>query len=149
MEAQCLATVAVAEVNRGELAASVNAGHAALKIGREINNEWTQALAATNLSQGLIEEGRYGEALRTAQEGVRIARKLPDPVLPLIALYAAGNAHQAMLGLEEARTMYQEVAGDVAAGYHGRGAYSWLAGSARIEPWPATRKRRTVTRWTR
>jgi len=108
MEAQCLATATVAEVNRGELAASVNAGRAALKIGREINNEWTQALAATNLSQGLIEEGRYGEALRTAQEGVRIACKLPDPVLPLISLYAAGNAHQAMLGLEEAQTMYEE-----------------------------------------
>jgi tetratricopeptide (TPR) repeat protein len=114
MEAQCLATVAVAEVNRGELAASVNAGRAALKIGREINNEWTQALAATNLSQGLIEEGRYGEAIRTTQEGVRVARKLPDPVLPLIALYAAGNAHQAVMGLEEAHTMYQEAL-DVAA----------------------------------
>jgi tetratricopeptide (TPR) repeat protein len=108
MEAQCLATVAVAEVNRGELAASVRAGRAALKIGREINNEWTQALAATNLSQGLIEEGQLGEALRTAQEGARLARTLPDPVLPLIALYAAGNAHQAMLALEEAQTMYRE-----------------------------------------
>ena len=31
MEAQCLSTVAVAEVNRGELAASVSAGRAALK----------------------------------------------------------------------------------------------------------------------
>jgi tetratricopeptide (TPR) repeat protein len=108
MEAQCLSTVAVAEVNRGELAASVKAGRAALKIGEKINNEWAQALAATNLSQGLIEEGRYGEALRTARKGVRIARKLPDPVLPLISLYAAGNAHQAMLGLEEARTMYEK-----------------------------------------
>jgi len=108
MEAQCLATVAVAEVNRGELPASVRAGRAALKIGREINNEWTQALAATNLSQGLIEEGSYGEALCSAQEGVRLARKVPDPVLPLIAHYAAGNAHQAVLGLEEAQTMYQE-----------------------------------------
>jgi DNA-binding SARP family transcriptional activator len=114
MEAQCLATVTVAEVNRGELAASVNAGRAALKLGREINNEWTQALAATNLSQGLIEQGQLGEAIRTAQEGVRLARKLPDPVLPLIALYAAGNAHQAILGLEEARTMYRESL-DVAA----------------------------------
>lgn len=108
MEAQCLATIALGEVNHGELEASVDAGRAALKIGREINNEWSQALAATNLSQGLIEEGRYGEALRTAQEGVRIARKLPNPGLALLALYAAGNAHQAVLGLEEAQTMYQE-----------------------------------------
>jgi DNA-binding SARP family transcriptional activator len=108
MEAQCLVTLTVAEVNRGEIAASVDAGRAALKIGREINNEWMQALAATNLSQGLIEEGRLGEALRTAQEGARLARKVPDPVLPLLALYAAGNAHQAILRLEEAQTMYQE-----------------------------------------
>jgi DNA-binding SARP family transcriptional activator/predicted ATPase len=108
MEAQCLATVAVAEVNRGELASSVRAGRAALKIAHEINNEWAQALAATNLSQGLIEEGSYGEALCSAQEGVRLARRVPDPVLPLIAHYAAGNAHQAVLGLEEAQTMYQE-----------------------------------------
>ena len=108
MEAQCLATVAVAEVNRGEPGASVNAGLAALKLGREINNEWSQALAAANLSQGLIEEGSYGEALRTVQEGVRLARKLPNPVLLLLALYAAGNAHQAILRLEEAHPMYQE-----------------------------------------
>ncbi|CAN5755283.1 hypothetical protein BH20ACT12_BH20ACT12_02370 [soil metagenome] len=108
MEAQCLATVALGEVNRGELGASVNAGRAALKIGREINNEWSQALAATNLGHGLTEEGRYGEAIRAAQEGVRIARKLPNPGLPLLALYSLGNAHQAVLGLEEAQTMYQE-----------------------------------------
>jgi tetratricopeptide (TPR) repeat protein len=86
----------------------VNAGRTALKIGREINNEWAQALAATNLSHGLIEEGQLGEALRTTQEGVRIARKLPNPVLPLLALHAAGNAYQAVLGLEEAQTIYQE-----------------------------------------
>jgi tetratricopeptide (TPR) repeat protein len=108
MEAQCLTTATVAEVNRGELAASVSAGRAALKIGREINNEWTQALAAANLSQGLIEGGQLGEALGTAREGARLARELPDPVLPLLALYAAGNAYQAILGLEEAQTMYQE-----------------------------------------
>lgn len=108
MEAQCLATVALGELNRGALGASVNAGHAALKIGREINNDWSQALAATNLSQGLIEEARYGEALRAAHEGVRIARTLPNPGLLLLGLYAAGNAHQAVLGLEEAQTMYQE-----------------------------------------
>ncbi|HZC18276.1 MAG TPA: tetratricopeptide repeat protein, partial [Rubrobacteraceae bacterium] len=106
--AHCLATVAVGEVNRGELEASVRAGRAALKIGREINNEWSQAIASTNLGHGLTEEGRYGEALRAAQEGVRIARKLPNPMLLLLALYSLGNAHQAVLGLEEAQTMYQE-----------------------------------------
>jgi tetratricopeptide (TPR) repeat protein len=111
MEAQCLATVAVAEVNRGDPAASVRAGRAALNIAHEINNEWIRALAATNLSQGFVEQGRYGEALRTARDGIRIARKVPDPVLPLISLYAAGNAHQAMLGLEEARTMYEKALG--------------------------------------
>jgi len=108
MEAQCLATVALGEVNRGELGASVNAGRAALKIGREINNEWSQALAATNLAHGLTEGGRYGEAIRAAQEGVRVARTLPNPGLPFLALYSLGNAHQAVLGLEEAQTMYQE-----------------------------------------
>jgi tetratricopeptide (TPR) repeat protein len=37
-----------------------------------------------------------------------LARKLPDPVLPLISLYAVGNAHQAILGLEEAQAMYHK-----------------------------------------
>lgn len=108
MEAQCLAMVALGEVNRGELAASVSAGRAALKIGREINNEWSRALAAANLSQGLTEDGHYGEALRTAREGARIARNLPNPVLALLALYWLGNALQAVLGLQDARSMYQE-----------------------------------------
>jgi predicted ATPase/DNA-binding SARP family transcriptional activator len=108
MEAHSLSTVAVGEVNRGEPGASVNAGRAALKVGREINNDWSQALASTNLAHGLTEEGRYGEALRTAQEGVRIARRLPSPGLPLLALYSLGNAYQAVLELENAQTTYQE-----------------------------------------
>jgi DNA-binding SARP family transcriptional activator/tetratricopeptide (TPR) repeat protein len=108
MEAHCLATLAAAEVNRGAPGAGVSAGRTAMKIGREINNEWPQAMAAANLSPGLIEEGRYGEALCAAKEAVRIARKLPNPVLPLLALLSLGNAHQAVLGLEKAQTMYQE-----------------------------------------
>jgi ATP/maltotriose-dependent transcriptional regulator MalT len=108
MEAQCLATLAVAEVNHGELAANASAGRAALKIGREINNEWLQASVAAVLSQCLIEEGSYGEAIRISREGARIARKLPEPGLLHIALYALGNAHQAVLRLQEARTLYRE-----------------------------------------
>jgi DNA-binding SARP family transcriptional activator len=108
MEGQCLATLAVAYVNHGELSASVSAGREAVKIAREINNDWLQALAAANLSQGLIEGGHYGEALHAAREGVRIARKLPDPVASLITLYSLGSAYQAMLALEEAQTIYQE-----------------------------------------
>jgi tetratricopeptide (TPR) repeat protein len=96
-------------VNRGQPGASVNAGRAALTIAREINNEWSQALAAADLSQALIEVGLYSEALRTAQEGVGAARKLPEPGFLLrIALYAVGTAYQAMLGLEEALTIYRE-----------------------------------------
>ncbi|HZA46387.1 MAG TPA: AAA family ATPase [Rubrobacter sp.] len=108
MEAQCLATLAVAEVNRGELAANASAGRAALKIGREINNEWLQASVAAVLSQCLIEEGSYGEAIRISREGARIARKLPEPGMLHLALYSLGNAHQAVLGLQEARTFYRE-----------------------------------------
>ena len=33
---------------------------------------------------------------------------MPSPGLPLLALYSLGNAYQAVLGLEEAQTMYQE-----------------------------------------
>jgi tetratricopeptide (TPR) repeat protein len=108
MEAQCLATLSVAEVNRGELAASVDAGRAAMKIARKSNNEWSQVLAAANLSQGLTEGGHYSEALRVTREAVRMARKLPDPILPLISLFSLGNVYQAMLGLDEAQTAYQE-----------------------------------------
>ena len=108
MEAQCLATLAVAEVNRGDPAAGVRAGREATRIAREINNQWTLALAAANLSQGLTEGGHYGEALRVALEGVRVARNLPDPVATLVSLYSLGNVYQAMLDLEDAQTTYRE-----------------------------------------
>ena len=89
-------------VNCGEPQAGVNAGQAALDIGLEIKNIWAQVYSVLNLNHALLEVGEYEQALRVTQQGVEMARTLPNPTLLFFLLTVLGVVHQAMLSLEEA-----------------------------------------------
>jgi DNA-binding SARP family transcriptional activator len=102
MEVLCLCLLALGHVNRGEPLTGVNAGRAALDISVEINNLWAQVYSVLNLNHALLEIGEYEEALRITQQGVEMARTLPNPTLLLFMLTVSGAVHQAMLRLEEA-----------------------------------------------
>jgi tetratricopeptide (TPR) repeat protein len=108
MGALCLSALSVAKVNLGEPRAGVDLGRAALDVSAGIGNAWVRWVSAGDLSYGLVELGRYGEALRVAREGVELARKLPNPTVPFFAFTMLGNAYQATLGLEDARVAYLE-----------------------------------------
>jgi tetratricopeptide (TPR) repeat protein len=101
MEVLCLCLLALGHVNRGEPQAGVNAGRAALDISLEINNVWAQVYSVLNLNHALLEMGEYEEALRVTQQGVEMARTLPNPTLLFFMLTVLGAVHQAMLRLEE------------------------------------------------
>jgi tetratricopeptide (TPR) repeat protein len=80
----------------------VNAGQAALGISLEIKNIWARVYSVLNLNHALLEVGEYEQALRVTQQGVEMARTLPNPTLLFFLLTVLGAVHQAMLSLEEA-----------------------------------------------
>ncbi len=108
MEVLCLCLLALGHVNRGEPLTGVNAGRAALDISLEINNMWAQVYSVLNLNHALLEIGDYEEALRITQQGVEMARTLPNPTLLLFMLTVSGAVQQAMLRLEEAHETLME-----------------------------------------
>jgi len=86
----------------------VNAGQAALDIGLEIKNIWAQVYSVLNLNHALLEVGEYEQALRVTQQGVEMARTLPNPTLLFFLLTVLGAVHQAMLQLVEAHAALRE-----------------------------------------
>ncbi|MGH2498195.1 MAG: ATP-binding protein [Ktedonobacteraceae bacterium] len=102
MEVLCLCLLALGHVNCGKPQAGVNAGQAALDISLEIKNIWAQVYSVLNLNHALLEVGEYEQALRVTQQGVEMARTLPNPTLLFFLLTVLGAVHQAMLSLEEA-----------------------------------------------
>jgi predicted ATPase len=108
MEVLCLCLLALGHVNRGEPLTGVNAGRAALDISLEINNMWAQVYSVLNLNHALLETGDYEEALRITQQGVEMARTLPNPTLLFLMLTVSGAVQQAMLRLEEAHETLME-----------------------------------------
>jgi tetratricopeptide (TPR) repeat protein len=108
MEVLCLGLLALGHVNLGEPQAGVHVARVALDLSQQINNVWVQAYSVLNLNHTLLEVGEYEEALRVTQQGVELARTLPDPTLLFFLLTVLGAAHQALLSLEEARTTLME-----------------------------------------
>jgi tetratricopeptide (TPR) repeat protein len=108
MEVLCLCLLALGHVNCGEPRAGMSAGQAAFDISLEIKNIWAQVYSVLNLNHALLEVGAYEQALRVTQQGVEMARTLPNPILLFFLLTALGAAHQAMLSLEEAHEALRE-----------------------------------------
>jgi ATP/maltotriose-dependent transcriptional regulator MalT len=108
MEVLCLCLLALGHVNCGEPQAGVNAGQTALDISLEIKNIWAQVYSVLNLNHALLEVGEYEQAQRVTQQGVEMARTLPNPTLLYFMLTVLGAVHQAMLSLEEAHAVLIE-----------------------------------------
>ncbi|MFL5704884.1 MAG: ATP-binding protein, partial [Ktedonobacteraceae bacterium] len=108
MEVFCLCLLALGHVNCGEPQAGMNAGRVALDISLEIKNIWAQVYSVLNLNHALLEVGEYEQALRVTQQGVEMARTLPNPTLLFFLLTVLGAVHQAMLSLEEAHEALRE-----------------------------------------
>lgn len=108
MEVLCLCLLALGHVNCGEPRAGVSAGQAALDISLQIKNTWAQVYSVLNLNHALLEVGEYEQALRVTQQGVEMARTLPNAPLLFFLLTVLGVVHQAMLSLEEAQAALRE-----------------------------------------
>jgi DNA-binding SARP family transcriptional activator/tetratricopeptide (TPR) repeat protein len=107
MESLCSTLLAIGEINRGSPGAALPAARHALRIGREIGNEWAQVNAMVLLGYGLWETGEYAEALRLAQRGLETSRKVQHPGA-ILMLTVLGSTLRTTLGLEDAHAALLE-----------------------------------------
>src|SRR5215204_914193 len=107
MESLCSTLLAIGEINRGSPRAALAAARHALRIGREIGNEWAQVNAMVLLSYGLWETGEYAEALRLARRGLETSRKVQHPGA-ILMLTVLGSTLRTTLGLEDAHAALLE-----------------------------------------
>lgn len=100
MEANCLTTMAAAQVFAGQ-AAGIAAARQAGVLCEEVGNTWGQAQSSVHLALGLLECGAYGEA-------VAVARELTFPPLLCASLWALGTVYAALQDPEHAGAAHLE-----------------------------------------
>ncbi|MFL5656846.1 MAG: ATP-binding protein, partial [Ktedonobacteraceae bacterium] len=107
-EASCCATLAIAQVNGGQVLGSVRSGRRALALSKEIKNVWVELTSALGLTYGLLEAGAYEEALVLIQPTIALARTLPPTIVFHGCLSAMGLVYHALQQWEEARRSLTE-----------------------------------------
>jgi tetratricopeptide (TPR) repeat protein len=103
MEAECLSTLARAQVMSGHPQEGLGAARIAHAISVETENAWGQMYSACQLALGLAESGVYTEAHSVAQQCVTLARTIGYPLHLIHCLYALGLVQITILTLEAAR----------------------------------------------
>jgi hypothetical protein len=98
MEIRCLSTLAYDRLLQGRLRGEV------LGISRELP-EQAEAMGSWALGLGLVEIGEYEEGL--CRRGTELARKTQNAPVLWRNLDHLGRAYEALLGLEEARRVYE------------------------------------------
>ncbi len=110
LEIQCLTYLALIRIFQGRLQEGVAIARGVWAISRELP-ERMEPMSLWVLGTGLQEVGEYEEALALARRGTELARKVRDTFLLAIHLVRLGDAHVALLNLEEARGAYEEAVG--------------------------------------
>ena len=110
LEIQCLTYLALIRIFQGRLQEGVAIARGVQAISRELP-ERMEPMSLWVLGTGLQEVGEFEEALALARRGTELARKVRDTFLLAIHLVRLGDAHVALLNLEEARGAYEEAVG--------------------------------------
>jgi predicted ATPase/DNA-binding SARP family transcriptional activator len=110
LEIQCLTYLALIRIFQGRLQEGVAIARGVWAISGELP-ERMEPMSLWVLGTGLQEVGEYEEALALARRGTELARKVRDTFLLAIHLARLGDAHLALLNLEEARGAYEEAVG--------------------------------------
>ena len=119
-EAVCWATLAIAQMNSGQVQDSIRSSRRALALSKEIKNVWVQVSSTICLTQALLDAGAYEEALGLMQQAIALARNLPSMQILLSFLHALGSTYHALQQWEEALGSLEEaveVAETVGLGY--------------------------------
>jgi tetratricopeptide (TPR) repeat protein len=109
-EIQCLIYLAYVRIFQGRPQEGITIAHEARTISGELP-ERMETMSLWALGMGLQEAGEYEEALMLARKGTERAREVQDAFLLESNLGRLGEAHEALLNLEEARAAYEEAGG--------------------------------------
>ena len=110
LEVQCLIYVAYIRIFQGRPQEGIAIAHEARAISTELP-ERMETMSLWALGTGLQEAGEYEEALMLARKGTERAREVQDAFLLGSNIGRLGEAHEALLNLEEARAAYEEAGG--------------------------------------
>ena len=108
MAVDCMNMLGSVALHSGRPAEAVDLLRQARQVSREIENVWGQANTGFNLAQALLECGRYGKALTTAQESHEAAQSI-GAWLTVATLTVRGNVYRALGALSKALADHQEV----------------------------------------
>ena len=110
LEVQCLIYLAYVRIFQGRPQEGIAIAHEARAISTELP-ERMETMSLWALGTGLQEAGEYEEALMLARKGTERAREVQDAFLLGSNIGRLGEAHEALLNLEEARAAYEEAGG--------------------------------------
>jgi DNA-binding SARP family transcriptional activator len=106
-EAVCWGLLAFLQVHAGQVHNSMRSGRIALALAQESENAWALVSSTFFLTQGLLEEGAYEEALGLMQQAMALAR-IPSLRVIQFFLVALGSVYQAAQQWEEAHRTLAE-----------------------------------------
>ena len=108
MEVQFLAVLAYDRILQGHLREGIDIARLSLEISRELH-ERAEATGSLALGMGLVEIGEYEKGLERCRRGTELARKAQNPVVLWHNLDHLGRAYDALLDLERARRVREEM----------------------------------------
>jgi tetratricopeptide (TPR) repeat protein len=108
MEVQFLSVLAYDRILQGHLGEGIDIARLSLDVSREVH-ERAEATGSLALGLGLVEMGDYEEGLERCRRGTELARKAQNPVVLWHNLDHLGRAYDALLDLERARRVREEM----------------------------------------
>jgi tetratricopeptide (TPR) repeat protein len=108
MEVRFLSVLAYDRILQGHLREGIDFARLSLDISRELN-ERAEATGSLALGLGLVDIGEYEKGLERCRRGAELARKAQNPVVLWHNLDHLGRAYDALLDLEGARSVREEM----------------------------------------
>ncbi|TMC94808.1 MAG: hypothetical protein E6J22_04840 [Chloroflexi bacterium] len=94
--------LALAQVQAGQVQASIRSSRRALALAKENQNVWAHVSSLAILTFGLLEVGAYEEAFVLMHTALELARTLPQMVIFQLFVHALGSTYHTLQQWEEA-----------------------------------------------
>ena len=133
LEAEILGLSAWGEVMEGRPQEAARFGQAQLAVARELDDRDITLADAHGLILALLETGEYQEALSLARRSAKAARSLGASERLQVSLTVLGDAHKALLQIDEAREVYSGLSSLVVFPQYRALAHSKLCAVAALE----------------
>ena len=108
MEVQFLSVHAYDRILQGHLGEGIHVARRSLDVSREVH-ERAEATGSLALGLGLVEMGEYEKGLERCRRGTELARKAQNPIVLWHNLDHLGRAYDALLDLQRARRVREEM----------------------------------------